>query len=759
MNKYQQNKNIDTPEEYFRALLENSFEIIGVLDENGVVEYVSESVHKILGYYPSEVLKKNINQFLGIPNLPDLIKKGIHKNDTDVLKIIDKNGEKKYLEISINQYKSEKVIFNAKDVTSRIVIEKKKEHTRKRLIALHQVEKALISSNPLKEILNDTLQVIISNVIDVGYANIGLLHYDNEELEIIALNSKEWDNTLIKQGDFLPFKELSSIKSILKKEAFRVNDISKLKTLTKVDKLNKKQGFKSYYIKPIIINDRVIGTFCFASNIKDYFKNIDEKLIQEITLLVAVVLSDTILKEELAQRENDLTTIFNNSNEGIVKINSQGRFLVVNRQLCKMLGYSEKELLTKTFRDITFKDDLDLSSNIFNDIINNKKAKSYSFQKRYQHKNGSVLSCRVSVRPIYKNENELDYCIAFIYNETLRRQALKQVTNLRSALNHSAAVFFTDLEANIIDINKKLEYLSGYSKKELIGSPARIFNSNYHTNEEWERMWNAITKGITWQAEIRNKHKGGSYYWVFQTVTPIMNYRGDVENFISIQFDITEEKKAKGSLIREVIEAQEHERERFAMEIHDGLGQILLASKMNLQAIQSEINSTSDVSTAEVFNKTINLLTDAVYEARSISHGLMSRVLNRFGLAYAVNDIINNINITQNIDFTFKHNIPDKRFNEEVEMGIYRTLQELTNNITKHSQATKASLTIMEEKNKLEIEIRDNGIGIQKGTINNKNKSGIGLKNMHSRIQYLGGKFIINNKIKTGTKINISLSL
>ena len=300
--------------------------------------------------------------------------------------------------------------------------------------------------------------------------------------------------------------------------------------------------------------------------------------------------------------------------------------------------------------------------------------------------------------------------------------------------------------------------LSGYSKKELIGTPASIFKSGYHTQEEWEEMWNTINGGDTWQGEIRNQQKDESFFWVFATIAPILNSYGNIEGFMSIQFDITEEKKAKTNLIREVIEAQEHERERFAMEIHDGLGQMLLASKMNLQAIGDSVNDI-DENTAEVFNKTIDLLGDAVFEARSISHGLMSRVLNRFGLAYAINDIISNINATREMDITFKHNITNKRFDEELEMGLYRTLQELINNITKHAKATKASLIIMEKDKKLKVEIKDNGIGIKKGIINNKSKSGIGLKNMNSRIQYLGGTFIVDNKIKKGTKINISLSI
>jgi len=317
---------------------------------------------------------------------------------------------------------------------------------------------------------------------------------------------------------------------------------------------------------------------------------------------------------------------------------------------------------------------------------------------------------------------------------------------------------FVNVNGRITDVNKKLEILSGYSRKELIGSMPNIFNSSYHTKEEWKGLWGSIQKGEKWQGEIRNKSKNGSIYWVFVTITPIFNNSGKIEQYIAIQFDITEEKTAKTNLIREVIEAQEQERERFAMEIHDGLGQVLLASKMNLNAISDSLTGIDDDS-KKIFDKSVDLLNDAVQEARNISHGLMSRVLNKFGLSYALNEIVNNINNTLDLKIDYKHNIENVRFDEEMEMGIYRTLQELINNIIKHSKADKGSLCILQKDNTLHIQIADNGIGINQGTMNNPKGGGIGLRNMRSRIEYLGGRFIVDEKIKKGTKIDINILL
>ena len=184
-----------------------------------------------------------------------------------------------------------------------------------------------------------------------------------------------------------------------------------------------------------------------------------------------------------------------------------------------------------------------------------------------------------------------------------------------------------------------------------------------------------------------------------------------------------------------------------------GKGAIKLGENIVNHVILLVLNALNDSSEGleasgkEILSHSIDLLKQAVQEARSISHGLMSRVLNRFGLAFAISEIINNINNTSDLKFLYRHNIEDFRFKEEIEMGVYRTLQELIKNILKHSKASKANLSIFRNESELLIEIKDNGIGIESGTINNPSSGGIGLRNMRSRIEYLGGVLEINEKI------------
>lgn len=750
-------------EEYYRSLVENSSEIIGVINEEGIIEYMSKVAFNLLGYHPHELIGNKISDFLNLKELSKLIddkKIKFVKNKSNIVSLLDKKGREKHLEVSIsktNDKKSKSVIINAKDITDRVLAERKKEMTLKRLKTIHLIEKALLSDRSLSEILKDALLVITENIFDVDKASIGLLNYDKKRLEILALKTKYKTIYGVKTNEFIRFDEMTSLKTILEKKPFNVNDINQLKNILESDKNNYRDGVISYYINPIVINNKVIGTLNFGSKTKGFFNEIDEDLLKEITQLVAVVINDAILKKEIIKKKNELVTIFNSSNEGILKIDIKGNILDVNERLCEILGYKEKELKRKNYKDITLKEESKSCDGLLEKISENNLGK-ITIDKRFLSKKGDIIDCKLTVKPVFDSNKEMDYITAFIEDKTEERKAQKQVTDIKNALNHTALVFFTDLKGIITDANENLAKVSCYSRKEIIGSSVKMFNSKYHSKKWWKQVWETIKQGKTWQGEIKNEKKDGSSFWVFSTITPVLNKKGEIVSFISIQLDITNEKQIRSNLIREVIEAQEQERERFAMEIHDGLGQVLLATKMNLSAMQESSESFSDEMKV-ILGNSLDLLTEAVQEARSISHGLMSRVLNRFGLAYAISEIVNNVNSTTDIDFVYKHNIKDFRFKEEIEMGLYRTLQELIKNIIKHSRAKKAYLEILREGNEIYLEIRDDGVGIKKQTVDNPQSGGIGLRNMRSRIEYLGGTFNINNKIKIGTQIKINISL
>lgn len=203
------------------------------------------------------------------------------------------------------------------------------------------------------------------------------------------------------------------------------------------------------------------------------------------------------------------------------------------------------------------------------------------------------------------------------------------------------------------------------------------------------------------------------------------NKQKEKENIARIR--IIEQQKG----LKAVISAQEEERKRIARDLHDGIVQQLSGLKLGLQNI---LPGDNDPDT----RKMLDLLDDSTKELREISHQMMPRALSNLGLIPALKDLLEtslgHTQVAYNFE-TFGLKETD-RFEESVEISLYRIVQELINNIIKHSGATKVSVQLIRSGHMLNLFVEDNGGGFE-GTTTGK---GIGLMNIASRLDTLNGK-------------------
>ncbi|BEU97693.1 PAS domain S-box protein [Acidovorax sp. DW039] len=121
---------------------------------------------------------------------------------------------------------------------------------------------------------------------------------------------------------------------------------------------------------------------------------------------------------------------------------------------------------------------------------------------------------------------------------------------LLQTLNQHAIVSVADRAGRIIEVNDAFCHISGYTRDELLGQNHRIVNSGVHGPEFWVGMWRTISSGQSWHAEVCNRSKDGSLYWVNSVVAPFMDARGQVEKYVSIRTDITDRKRTELELQR-----------------------------------------------------------------------------------------------------------------------------------------------------------------------------------------------------------------
>lgn len=204
-----------------------------------------------------------------------------------------------------------------------------------------------------------------------------------------------------------------------------------------------------------------------------------------------------------------------------------------------------------------------------------------------------------------------------------------------------------------------------------------------------------------------------------------------------------------------IIEAEERERKRIASDLHDGIGQMFSAVRMNLSSVSNDIEFKKEDKKV-LFEKTIQLVDESCKEVRVISHNMMPNVLLKSGLASAVRDFIDKIDET-----LLKVNLVtyglNERLDSNVETVLYRVIQESVNNVIKHAGANQLDIQISIEDQEVTVTIEDNGKGFDVGA--KANFEGIGLKNIVTRVEFLKGSVEWDSSPGNGTLVAIHIPI
>jgi signal transduction histidine kinase len=205
-------------------------------------------------------------------------------------------------------------------------------------------------------------------------------------------------------------------------------------------------------------------------------------------------------------------------------------------------------------------------------------------------------------------------------------------------------------------------------------------------------------------------------------------------------------------LLNAVFETQESERKRLAEDLHDSVGQVLSAIKLNLHRLDRVIETEGPKS---LLADTRQLTDECIQEIRNIIHNVLPPVLTDFGLIDALQALCDKLGQNTDIKITFTKNLADERFPSEIELTYYRMAQELFGNAVKHSKATAIQLLITKEDGWLVMSFSDNGIGFDMDNVTH----GFGIKNLQSRAQLINGKIHTYTKPQAGTLTTIKVIL
>ena len=319
------------------------------------------------------------------------------------------------------------------------------------------------------------------------------------------------------------------------------------------------------------------------------------------------------------------------------------------------------------------------------------------------------------------------------------------------------AILVKDFNGTISYWNQGAERLYGWTDQEALGrSPRELLQTEYPV------PLSEIEGREDWTGELRHIKRDGTKIVVASRWTTLRSKDGKVLGWMEINTDITARKRAEDaarSLSGRILTLQDDERRRIARELHDSLGQYLTALKMNLDLMCSgDGNGAQAVRAAECSQIVDKCLT----ETRTISHLLHPPLLEEAGFDSAARWYIEGFAKRSGIKVNFDLSSDMRRLDSDLEIALFRALQEALTNVHRHSGASEVNAWLRTDGNQVRLEIKDNGRGMSPKRLNHINEgdggTGVGIAGIRERMRELAGTLQIHSD-ETGTRVLVSAPL
>jgi len=353
--------------------------------------------------------------------------------------------------------------------------------------------------------------------------------------------------------------------------------------------------------------------------------------------------------------------------------------------------------------------------------------------------------------------SKLDEIDAFISNINMLGEELKATTISKNYFNnifHSVSdiIFIMKKNGEIQDLNNAGFALLKYPFEKT--DTINLFHLFYNKNElsDFQNQLNKINLVINMHVKLKDKN--GKVLECMISVNKIEDKGVDVAGYQGIIKDMTKEKEAENLVIRTIVDTQEKERERFARDLHDSLGQQLSGINFYIETLK-KAKGLSSKKQLEILTKSGNAVHSAVNDLRNVCFNLMPRTLESFGLINAVIELCEKIESIGDIKFKISFSKKFPILHKPLEIAIFRIVQEFINNTLKHGRAKKISIQLKNERKKINIILKDDGVGFD-----NKQLSkfgGMGLQNVRSRVSSYNGEVEIESTVNKGTTYRIIL--
>lgn len=713
---------IKESEEKYRSLISQASDAIVIYSLDGTIHEFNHSAYKSVGYTMEEFGKLKLNNFLLDYTfmIDSEATKKMQKGETFSFsrQLKKKDGSIIDADFNARLLDDKKILAFIRDVTDKKEAERKIRESGERY-------QQLFTKTPMPVWLYEVGSL---NIIDVNEAAVNHYGYTRDEFLKMRITDIRPESDLEKLADY--FKHTYSGLRFAGLWKHKKKDGSMIDVEVSSHDFN----FNQKRCRIVLVND------------------ITEKLAAE---------------RKLAESEIKYRTMIEHNQAGIYQTTLDGRILNCNNAFVKMLGYASKEELMKEdvhnlyFYNIHREEFLALLK--VNNELNN-------YEITLKHKDGQsvhmIENCFLR-KDIENGEEIIEGTVIDISERKKAEEALKgslkEISDYKYALDQSSIVSITDEKGLIKHVNDNFCLLYGYTKEEAIGfNHSKIINSGYHPKTFWKNFWSHIQTGKVLKAEVCNRSKSGALHWGDTTIIPFLGEDGKPYQYLAIRSDITAKRKLEKELTEQqihqqklitemTIAAQEKERNELGRELHDNINQILATVKIYLGMAKIKNSYAGGLNLVE---QSYDYVNEAMEEIRKLSHSLVAPSLGDIGLHEALEELVQEINITGVIQAELKYEIDKSQMiDDKEELMLYRVVQEQVNNIRKYAKAKKVMIDLKQDEYNQYLIITDDGVGFDTG----KKAKGIGLKNIQSRVEFYSGNLTIISSPGNGCALEISI--
>ena len=476
------------------------------------------------------------------------------------------------------------------------------------------------------------------------------------------------------------------------------------------------------------------------------------------------------LGTKLLQSEERWTATLGSIGEAVIATDSEGRITFLNPIAAALTGFPSEEALNQpignVLRLINEKSGMTADNEVLR-VLKEKQVLSVANHVDLVTRDGREIAVEHSAAPILAGKGKV-IGVVLVFRDVAERRQEQVATAEQAALLELTqdSVFVIDLEGAVLFWSRGAEAMLGYSKSQAAGT---ISHELLHT--EFPKPIAEIRAELTrvghWEGDLIITSQEGKRIVVSSRWALQWGKRDQAPRVLVINSDITERKLGEESLVlqREQLRAlaerlqwvREEDRKRVARDLHDQIGQILTAIKMDMTWMTRHLQET-EVAVLSRIKESIQLINDGVKAVRTICSGLRPGVLDDLGLAAAIEWQANEFASRNGV--RCKVSVPpvDLHLDGDRATATFRIFQECLTNVIRHAQAKSVRVDLCQEEESILLVVQDDGIGFSESGFSNAFGS-LGLLGMKERAQFCGGDMQISSSLGNGTTVTVRVPL